>query len=348
MTAPAAATATAVKQEDVIRELPITPMVKSVVADHPFEQRQQQTIMPSERDLEQMMQIAEKLAASGFLPTRLNTAGKVLATIMTGRELGLPPMLSTRSIRIMKDTGLPIISADVLLGAFKRMGGRGTFTVLTDTNATLELRHPNGDTHTETFSIEDARRAGLLAKSGGTDDAGKRLDNNWQKYPKAMLRSRCITAGLKSVGWEPAAGMYDADEAEEIAASNGAAPTIVAKVSASGTVEASDAEPAPVKPPVIAIRGVPIDAVDEAGKYKHSVKALEASMKWAGEIIEKSKEGPEIDRMERFIAACESEIKRRATELNATETSIASIENHSGAEQVAMLDEVQRRREEGT
>jgi hypothetical protein len=313
MTAPAA-TATAEKEGSTIRELPITPMVKSVPdrAEHPFEQRQQ-TLMPSERDLEQMMQIAEKLATSGFLPARLNTAGKVLATIMTGRELGLPPMLSTRSIRIMKDTGLPIISADVLLGAFKRMGGRGTFTVLTDHAATLELRHPNGDTHVESFTIADATRAGLLAKSGGTDDSGKRLDNNWQKYPKAMLRSRCITAGLKSVGWEPAAGMYDADEAEEIAAANGAAPTIRATVDASGAVQAADAEQPAPKPPVIAIRGIPIDAVDEDGKYKHSAKALEASMKWAGEIIEKSKDGGEIERMERFIAACAGEIKRRET-----------------------------------
>jgi hypothetical protein len=304
MTAPVAPAATAAKQEEVVRDLPVTPMMRTTT-EHPFEREAAQSLMPSERDLEQMMKIADKLAQSGFLPMRLNTPGKVLATIMTGRELGLPPMLSTRSIRIMKDTGLPIISADVLLGAFKRMGGRAIFTTLTDTQAVLELRHPNGDTHTESFTIGDARRAGLLDKRGADDG------NNWQKYPKAMLRSRCITAGLKSVGWEPAAGMYDADEAEEIAAANGSAQTIRATVSAEGQVEPTDVDPPEQQAPIYMIRGVPIDAMTEDGHFKLSEKAIRASIKWAGGEIEQSKDTAQIDRMERFIAACEGEIKRR-------------------------------------
>jgi hypothetical protein len=64
----------------------------------------------------------------------------------------------------------------------------------------LVLRHPNGDEHTETFSIEDAKRAGLAS------------NDNYAKHPKAMLRSRAITAGLKSIGWEGAVGIYDPDE----------------------------------------------------------------------------------------------------------------------------------------
>ena len=32
------------------------------------------------------------------------------------------------------------------------------------------------------------------------------------KYAKAMLRSRAITAGLKSIGWEGGCGTYDDDE----------------------------------------------------------------------------------------------------------------------------------------
>lgn len=50
--------------------------------------------------------------------------------------------------------------------------------------------------------MEDAKRAGLTG-------------NVWKAYPKAMLRSRAITAGLKSVGWSGAAGFYDPDEARE-------------------------------------------------------------------------------------------------------------------------------------
>jgi hypothetical protein len=72
--------------------------------------------------------------------------------------------------------------------------------VLDETKAVLHLVHPNGDKHTETFTIEDAKRAGLSSNS------------NYSKFPKAMLRSRAITAGLKSIGWEGAVGAYDPDE----------------------------------------------------------------------------------------------------------------------------------------
>jgi len=78
------------------------------------------------------------------------------------------------------------------------------FTTLDDTKAVLVLTHVNGDQHTETWTIEDSKRAGL---SGGNHD----------KFRKAMLRSRVITAGLKSVGWDGAVGTYDPDELAGIA-----------------------------------------------------------------------------------------------------------------------------------
>jgi hypothetical protein len=42
------------------------------------------------------------------------------------------------------------------------------------------------------------------------------------KYPRAMLRSRVITAGLKSVGWEGGAGNYDPSEMIAFSAGDGA------------------------------------------------------------------------------------------------------------------------------
>jgi hypothetical protein len=78
--------------------------------------------------------------------------------------------------------------------------------VLTESEAVLWLRHPNGDEHTESFTLADAKNAGLAS------------NENYRKFPKAMLRSRAITAGLKSVGWEGAVGNYDPDELAPAAA----------------------------------------------------------------------------------------------------------------------------------
>lgn len=147
----------------------------------------------------ELLALAEHLVPTRFLPDHIKTAGQAVAIILTGRELGMGPMRSLRSLQLVK--GKVVESADSQLSRFKADGGHAVWLELTDKKAVLFLRHPNGDEHTETFTIEDAAKAGL---TGG---------DNWRKYPKAMLRSRAITAGLKSVGWEGGVGAYDPEEA---------------------------------------------------------------------------------------------------------------------------------------
>ena len=153
-------------------------------------------------DFAGLLRLCEELVATHFLPRAVDTAGKAAALILTGREMGLGPMASIRSLAIVD--GKPVLAADLQLGIFKRAGGQAVWRRLDEKGATLWLRHPNGDEHTETFTADDALRAGLLNK------------DNWRKYPKAMYRSRAITAGLKSVGFEPLAGTYDPEELEPL------------------------------------------------------------------------------------------------------------------------------------
>jgi len=157
----------------------------------------------------EVLSLAKEIVPSGFLPDHIKTPAQAVAIILTGRELGMGPMRALRSLMMVK--GKVVEAADSQLARFKTDGGRAVFEKLTDAEAVLKLRHPNGDEHTETFTLEDARRAKLLGNS------------NWQNYPKAMLRSRVITAALKSVGWEGGAGAYDPEEAIAFTpASNGA------------------------------------------------------------------------------------------------------------------------------
>lgn len=152
------------------------------------------------RQFQSTLGLAGALVKSGFLPKAINTPEKAVAVILAGRELGIGPMLALRSISIID--GKPVVAADLQLARFKADGGRAVFTELSEAKASLSLRHPNGDEHTESFTMADARAAGLLGK------------DNWKKFPKAMLRSRCITAALKSIGYEPTCGVYDPDEAD--------------------------------------------------------------------------------------------------------------------------------------
>lgn len=146
----------------------------------------------------EMMQMGDVLVRTGFLPAHLRTGAQVAAVILTGRELGMEPMRAVRSLSLVK--GKVVESADSQLARFKADGGRAQFKVLTETEAVLWLRHPNGDEHVESFTMADAQNAGLAGSE------------TYRKFPKAMLRSRVITAGLKSVGWEGSIGAYDPDE----------------------------------------------------------------------------------------------------------------------------------------
>lgn len=144
-------------------------------------------------DLPSIFKLAEQIVPTGFLPEHIKTPGQAVAIILAGRELGIGPMLALRSIWMLR--GKIELSADLQLSLFKRDGGQSKFLTLNEQEAKLWFKHPNGDEHTESFTMQDAARAGLT-------------DYNWKKWPKAMLRSRVITAGLKSVGFEPTCGAY--------------------------------------------------------------------------------------------------------------------------------------------
>jgi hypothetical protein len=142
----------------------------------------------------QELEGAKMLMRSGLLPKSITSPEAALFIILTGRDLGLSPVQSLRSINVIQ--GKIEVAADAQLGLFHRAGGKSHWRTLTNEVAVLELHAPwLTEPHAESFTLEDARRAGL----GG---------DNWRKYPKAMLRSRAITAGLKSVGFDPTAGMY--------------------------------------------------------------------------------------------------------------------------------------------
>lgn len=144
-----------------------------------------------------LIAFGDQLTKTGFLPDHIRTGPQFAAIVMTGRELGMTPMRAVRSLHMVK--GKVLEAADSQLARFKASGGRAVFDVLDETKAVLTLTHPNGDKHTETWTVDDSKRAGL---TGGNHD----------KFRKAMLRSRCITAGLKSLGWDGAVGTYDPDE----------------------------------------------------------------------------------------------------------------------------------------
>ncbi len=145
-----------------------------------------------------LAQAAGVLLKSGLLPESIRSPEQAVAVILQGRELGLPTMLSLRKIHVIK--GVPTLAAEVMLALFKARGGRAQERKSTTESCTWWFRHPNWDEHIETYTIEDARREGLLER------------DQWRKMPRKMLRWRAISGGLKVVAPEIVAGLYTPEE----------------------------------------------------------------------------------------------------------------------------------------
>jgi hypothetical protein len=142
---------------------------------------------------------ATRLIASGFLPPAIRTPAQVIAIILTGQELGIPPMQALRQINVI--SGRPTMSAELMLakmlkGGVKlkwiKTGEDGKEAVLEGSRATTRF--------TGHFSLEEARVAGLLTKDG------------WKKYPAAMLRARVISLVARVVAPDLISGMYIPEE----------------------------------------------------------------------------------------------------------------------------------------
>lgn len=148
--------------------------------------------------------MATKLAdAKGFVPRVMEKdPNAVLAAILTGAELGIGPMQSLRSIHVIE--GRPMLSADLMLALAIRGGVKPQWLETTASVARLKLVRAGFEPHEHTFTIAEAKAAGLVGKQ------------NWQRYAPAMLRARCLSAGLRAFCPDVlGAGVYVEGELED-------------------------------------------------------------------------------------------------------------------------------------
>ena len=147
------------------------------------------------------MTLATTLRQSRLVPAGLQSPADVLVVLMTGRELGLPAMLSLRSIHVVD--GRPTLSADVMHALAARSPACEYLRIVETTTErcvveTLRRGHPQPSRFV--YTMEDASRAGLSGRGP------------WKKHPQAMLRARAISATCRAVYPDLLAGVYTPEE----------------------------------------------------------------------------------------------------------------------------------------
>lgn len=158
---------------------------------------------PGTGNLDAMLRMAGSLRqAGGMLPSHLRSEGEILAVILAGQELGLPPMAALRSLYIVH--GKVGLSYDAMIGLLRRNGYTIQWEESTASRAVLLLTHPDGTSHREVWDVARAKTAGLHGR------------DMWKKYPDTMLRARCVSSAARAFAGDVLAGCYSADEVREI------------------------------------------------------------------------------------------------------------------------------------
>lgn len=117
----------------------------------------------------------EILSRTEFVPSEFrNRPSAVLGAVLWGREHGLGPMESLRSIDVIEGTPSP--SSELMLRLYRRAGHRLEVLKCSDEMCEVEgTRSDNGDSLRVSFTHADAERAELTLKP------------NWSRYPADML-----------------------------------------------------------------------------------------------------------------------------------------------------------------
>jgi hypothetical protein len=160
------------------------------------------------QDIDQAYRLSQALAAAGdMVPKHFQgNPNAVMAAVMRGMEIGLNPMQALSSIAVIN--GRASLWGDALPALMQRAGHHIDVEIEGEGDkaravATL-TRGDNGRVIVRTFSMGDAKRAGLAGKAGP-----------WQQFPLRMLAHRARSYAIRDGAADALMGMTMADEAQD-------------------------------------------------------------------------------------------------------------------------------------
>jgi len=145
------------------------------------------------QDIEKM---GERIAASGLFG--IKTVEQAVALMLVAQAEGAHPAQAARDYHVIQ--GRPALKADAMLARFQAAGGVVKWTSYTDKKVAGLFSHPQGGELEIEWTMDRAKAAGLTGKQ------------TWKQYPRAMLRSRVISEGIRTVYPGVAVGIYTPEE----------------------------------------------------------------------------------------------------------------------------------------
>lgn len=175
-------------------------------------------------------ELAQQIAGARILGVK--SVEEATGLIILALASGLSPYTAARDYHVIN--GRPTLKADAMLARFQQSGGRVDWKTYTDEQVTGIFVHPAGGSLEITWTIEQAKRAGLTGKEV------------WKQYPRAMLRSRVISEGIRTVYPAVAIGVYTPEEVQDFDSRPAAAPAVQLVDSAPAHAVKALEEPRPI------------------------------------------------------------------------------------------------------
>lgn len=131
----------------------------------------------------------------------MKTPDQAVALMLIAQAEGMHPAIAARDYHVIQ--GRPALKADAMLARFQTAGGKVNWDVYTDAEVKATFSHPAGGSVTLSWTLEQAKRIGLAGK------------DNWKNYPRAMLRARVISEGIRTVYPGCVVGVYTPEEVQD-------------------------------------------------------------------------------------------------------------------------------------
>jgi len=171
--------------------------------------------------LDELYRFARYVSESGFAPKGMEAPETIVVAVQMGLEIGLTMMASVQNIAVIN--GRPAIYGDVPLAIARNSGlmeifeeyfeqdgrklDRAPVSLTDGTAAVCRLKRVNNAPHVQSFSVADAKRAGLWNKSGP-----------WTQYPLRMLQMRARGFALRDQFGDALKGLITREEAMDLPA----------------------------------------------------------------------------------------------------------------------------------
>ena len=147
--------------------------------------------------LPQMRELAQVFRTAAIVNSQLISDEQVLAVMFKSIELNVPMTTALEKMSVINKNIM--MEAELVLALIYRSGLCAAIDIKDNASScsVTMARNTPKIKHTSTFSLEDAKRAGLAEK------------DVWRRYPKTMVRWRAITECAKIVFADVLGGMLD-------------------------------------------------------------------------------------------------------------------------------------------